>query len=336
MQRFRRFDWTLVTALLLTAACAKSQPIAGETATPPPLMHPATFGSALHGPAYVNGTYSCKSCHGPELQGGGAAPSCSQCHSFPLDHTGFGAGTCTGCHAGIEAEWVSSVDLHAASAAEVLLNVEHDSNELLVDACLNCHSMRQRVAGMTIDQFVTPVDTTGSPAGVWTLLPGASAWQATGCVVCHDPSSTELGKIAKYGAILDQDPADTYFLASALPVPSQSVFAPATDSYVDTAYLNTTSVAVAAVKLCDTCHDPADQGAPPNAVLNGHDYGPQGGDSRAFVTASHAGMSCIDCHPAHAFAPVDPDTHSACGKRGCHDVSRLGTAPGVVHTNHLP
>ena len=306
--------------------------------------HPNFSDPSIHGPQYVNESLPCTACHGAQLQGQGIAPSCSQCHAFPFGHT---AGSdCGGCHAGVYTDWASvltSVDKHAATAADVLLNVEHDSSELLVDACLNCHSMFQRVAGMTIDQLVTPIDTVVAlgnvaPEGTWTLLPGASAWQATRCEVCHDVTSTTKGKLAKFGAILDQDPAfgvTTYFAAADLPQPSQSVFDPSADSYVDTPYASLTSTAVAATKICYTCHDPADQGGDPDAIVGGHDYGPQGGDSRAFVTASHRGLGCTDCHPTHDFTPVHPDSYAACGTSGCHDVSRVGTSPGVVHTNHI-
>jgi hypothetical protein len=303
--------------------------------------HPDFSEPTIHGPEYFTGKLGCAGCHGA------FAPSCGQCHAFPFDHPGLAGGDCGACHAGVWADWASvltSLDKHAASAVDVLLNVEHDSSELLVDACLNCHSMPQRVAGMTIDQLVSPISTVVpqddvAPEGTWTLRPGASAWQATRCEVCHDVTSTEKGKLAKLGAILDQDPSvgvTTYFAASSLPQPAQSVLDPSNDTYADTPYVSTTAVAVAAVKICCTCHDPADQGGGPNKVVGGHDYGPQGGDSRAFVTASHAGLSCIDCHPTHDFTPVDPDARPACGTTGCHDVSKVGTSPGVVHTNHIP
>jgi hypothetical protein len=305
--------------------------------------HPNFTDPSIHGPAYVNDSLPCTGCHGANLKGQGLAPSCAGCHAFPMAHTP--GSDCGSCHASVLTEWasvVTSADKHAASAADVLLNVEHDSSELLVDACLNCHSMFQRVAGDTIDQFVTPIDTVVplgqvAPAGTWTLVPGAPAWQATRCEVCHDVTSTAKGKLSKYGALLDADPAGpSYFDTASLPQPSQSVFDPAHDAYVDTPYLSTTSTGVAAVKLCYTCHDPADQGDDANhAVVAGHDYGPQGGDSRAFVTASHAGLTCVDCHPTHDFTPVDADIRPACATAGCHDASKAGTAPGVVHTNHI-
>jgi hypothetical protein len=225
----------------------------------------------------------------------------------------------------------------------VLLNADHDTNELLVDQCLQCHSMFQRPLG--IAHFVTPIDQVGSPAGTWTLLPGASDWQATRCEVCHDPTSAGAGKLAKYGAILDQAFDPSYTTASALPAPYQWVF-DGISAYVQTPMTLTAknALGIAATKVCHTCHDPDDQGADPNKIVGGVDYGPQGGDSRAFVTSSHAGMACSDCHPTHDFKPVDPSTsptgapgYFACLGSGCHSgTSAAKPGPGVVHVNHIP
>jgi hypothetical protein len=307
-----------------------------------PPMHPNFSLPTAHGPAYVNGAYPCTSCHGANLLGQGIAPSCTSCHAFPLDHLTVAGTACSSCHADIAAEWSSSADLHAASATDVLLNVDHDTNELLVDECLQCHTMFQRPLG--IATFVTPID----QVGPWSLLPGASAWQATKCEVCHDPASSKPAKIAKYGAILDRAFDASYVDLSAaatqqaypdltwLVAPYQYVLGAA--GYVQTAIVPGANGAVGleANKLCSSCHDPDDQGGDPNVVIGTIDYGPQGGDSRAYMTASHGGLTCIDCHPTHDFTPVDPDTKRACGTSGCHDVSRVGTVPGVVHTNHLP
>ena len=71
------------------------------------------------------------------------------------------------------------------------------------------------------------------------------------------------------------------------------------------------------------------------------DYGPQGGDSRSFVTSDHASLGCTDCHKTHDFTPIeDPRTDARCSGAGCHVAggpATLGgvTAPLAVHTNHL-
>ena len=48
------------------------------------------------------------------------------------------------------------------------------------------------------------------------------------------------------------------------------------------------------------------------------------------------GITCIDCHPTHDFAPVDGDVTPSCATAGCHDVSKGGSLPGVIHVNHIP
>ena len=308
--------------------------------------HPNFTDPSIHGPAYVNDSLPCTGCHGANLKGQGLAPSCAGCHAFPMAHTP--GSDCGSCHASVLTEWasvVTSADKHAASAADVLLNVEHDSSELLVDACLNCHSMFQRVAGDTIDQFVTPIDTVVplgqvAPAGTWTLVPGAPAWQATRCEVCHDVTSTAKGKLAKYGAYLDADPTATYLTPATLETddlggpPTQMIF-DGTSAYSAIA-LTAPTVGVDAVAICYSCHQWDDQGGDPNKIIGSVDYGSQGGDSRAFVTASHAYLTCIDCHPTHDFQPISPALKSACGGASCHDADRSSALPGVVHTNHIP
>ncbi|HZZ85989.1 MAG TPA: hypothetical protein VFE30_15745 [Anaeromyxobacteraceae bacterium] len=301
--------------------------------------HTSFIDGPVHKAAFSNELLPCKDCHGPTYLGQGIAPGCAVCHDghtatdFATVHVVDA--TCADCHALKGAQWASSTDLHHASAADVLTNVAHDTNELLVDQCLQCHSMFQRPLG--IAAFVTPIDQVGSPAGTWTLLPGASQWQATRCTVCHDPTSSEAARLAKYGAVLDQAFLPAYTDPATWPAATQFVLDPAAALYVETPYPATASaVGVKATQLCYTCHDPADQGGDPDKFVGTVDYGPQGGDSRAFVTSSHAGITCVACHPTHDFTPLDPAVAPSCQTTGCHDVSRAGSAPGVVHVNHLP
>jgi hypothetical protein len=336
--------------------------------------HPNFSDPSIHGPNYVNSSLPCTACHGASLEGSGIAPSCSQCHAFPFTHT---AGSdCGSCHQGDYTDWASvatSADRHAFDPAKVLLNVDHDTNELLVDECLQCHAMFQRPLGITY--FVNPAGfdpITGNPAycavnmlpdptvpqnypncqtqadvmtSGWALTANVGAWQATKCEVCHNPASATAGKIMKYGAMLDQaftaDYIDLDASATAASYPAQAWLAApyqwvlGSGGYAQTPYA-VTGVKSTATKLCYSCHDPDDEGDPTVLVtIAGVAYGPQGGDSRAFVTAHHAGLTCVDCHPTHDFTPVDPDTYSACGTGGCHDVTKVGSNPGVVHTNHI-
>lgn len=248
-------------------------------------------------------------------------------------HPGAGA-VCSQCHGPEAAAWKSPLDLHSADATAVLTNTDHNSAELLTDSCIKCHSAFQYPYGVA--SMVTPIDQTGP----WSLLAGASTWQATKCEVCHDANSTAPDKLAKYGAWLDGDFQRSYIaLASALPTASVHVFAGA--SYGSADYADQTTVTTQATRLCDSCHDPDDQGGDPSFVKGAKDYGPQGGDSRAYVTAHHAGFACIDCHPDHTFRPIeDPRTVAACNGTGCHTAAGplvIGsvTDPGVVHINHI-
>ena len=113
-------------------------------------------------------------------------------------------------------------------------------------------------------------------------------------------------------------------------------------TYVKTSYSDQSTLSVQATKLCDSCHDPDDQGGDPAKMLGGRNYGPQGGDSRAYVTSAHASLGCVDCHKTHDFAPEQDSAavkDGKCNALGCHTTARkLGgpSDPGFVHTNHIP
>ncbi len=368
-----------------------------------PRMHPNFSDPTVHAPAYSNETYSCYAagCHGPTLAGAGIAPACASCHAHSTLVT---QGACAQCHAVKMTEWASPADLHSAAAADTIGSTDHDTAELLVNECINCHSMFQR-ASYTIQQLVTPsgFGADGNPmycaanyadqnlyisgtttlctsaniyAGPWTLTlpdtastylpnpPVGAAWEATKCEVCHDPLSDAPAKLAKYGNILDlvnpasitqanpagdtffpayidlNDPAQATAWGSQLPnnwlsAPYQWVF-DATSGAYDLAALPAASDVVGSIKLtanklCSSCHNPDDQGDPTAADPT---YGPQGGDSRAYVTASHRGMTCVDCHLTHDFTPAEPALTSSCSTSACHG-GALPAGPGKVHTNHL-
>jgi hypothetical protein len=233
---------------------------------------------------------------------------------------------CAGCHATEQSQWAQAADLHALSPVACLTDATHNTSELLVDNCLKCHSTFQYALGVA--HFVTPVNQVGSPAGTWTAL-NVADWQATKCEVCHDPSATNTAKLAKYGSILDGPWSAGYTSVSALPAAYQKVIDIATGDTSTYIYPDQTTLAVQATKLCNTCHDPADQGGDSAITQGGINYGPQGGDSRAYVGANHEGFGCIDCHAPHNFMPVNPDTTTAC--KSCHSVARTGK----VHFNHL-
>ncbi len=122
---------------------------------------------------------------------------------------------CASCHTAEHQRWVNT--LHAASPADVLLNEDHNKEELLIDECIQCHAPFQATT-FHVGDFVQPLDQTGP----WKLVDAnVPQWQAIKCEVCHDPTSTAPQKLA--------------------------FFDPAAQSYV--AVKDTT-------ELCEKCHQP--------------------------------------------------------------------------------
>jgi hypothetical protein len=265
----------------------------------------------------------------------GASPSPPR--AIAAAHT-VGA-NCASCHVAEQMAWASPLDKHAASAADVLLNNEHNAGEGLPPAngnpaneCLLCHSAFQ-AKSFTVGDFVQPVNVGTNnngpslPDGSWSLTPGASHWQATNCQVCHDPMANSPKRLAKY----DGNTGTYQDVTGKTPV--SHVLDLVAKTYTDVPVK--AGLSAAATTLCDSCHDPEDQGADP-APAGSETYGPQGGDSRAYVSPSHQGLGCNDCHRGHDFQPADPSITLSCQGANCHDISQVGRGPGVVHLNHLP
>ena len=297
-----------------------------------PMLNPHpewTVWLQTHPAESVKNPTGCETCHGsttqPAKSGGPSRTSCFSCHNHASD------ARCADCHLVQQRLWASAENLHAAAAADILANVDHNTAELLNDDCLKCHSPFQVPLGVA--HFVTPLNQTGQPAGTWTVV-NSGDWQATKCVACHDPVSTNINKLAKYGSVLDGSWKPSYTKISDLPSAYQTVVGP-TGTVSTFTYVDQTTLAVQATRLCNSCHDPADQGGDPNITVGGIDYGPQGGDSRAYVTTSHQGLGCIDCHPTHDFTPAAPETTASCAGSACHSTSKADSLPGKVHFNHL-
>lgn len=293
--------------------------------------HPAwTEWYKSHAPQSVKNPAGCESCHGsttdPKQSGGAAKLSCFSCHNHSV------GSSCKDCHLVQQSLWASTNNLHAASAADVLANADHNTAELLNDNCLKCHSTFDYKLGVA--HFVTPVNQAGQPAGTWNAL-NASDWHATKCEVCHDPTATNLDKLAKYGSVLDGPWQPSYTNVVNLPAAYQTLTNPSNGLVSTFTYPDQTKLAIQATKLCNSCHDPADQGGDPNISVGGIDYGPQGGDSRAYLTTNHQGLGCIDCHASHDFTPNVPVTNPSCAVSGCHSSSQAASLPGKVHVNHL-
>lgn len=97
---------------------------------------------------------------------------------------------CADCHKEEHKRW--SLTLHAASPQDVLLNEEHDKEELLTDECIGCHAPFQ-AAKYHIGDFVQPVD----QKGPWKVVDAnVSKWEAIKCETCHDPTSKAPKKLA--------------------------------------------------------------------------------------------------------------------------------------------
>ncbi len=108
----------------------------------------------------------------------------------PFQHTP--GSDCAKCHGIAHGEWAMS--LHAATPSDVLLNKAHDTEELLLDECIQCHSPFQ-VGTYKIGDFVQPLNQTGP----WHLVAAnATKWQAIRCEVCHDVTSTAPHMLAFY------------------------------------------------------------------------------------------------------------------------------------------
>jgi hypothetical protein len=99
---------------------------------------------------------------------------------------------CSACHTEEHKRW--ALTLHAAAPQDVLLNEEHNKNELLTDECITCHAPFQ-VATSKVGDFVQPLD----QKGPWKLVDAnVKNWQAIKCEVCHDPTSHAPQKLAFY------------------------------------------------------------------------------------------------------------------------------------------
>lgn len=84
--------------------------------------------------------------------------------------------------------------MHAADPEAVLMNEEHNKEELLTDECLTCHVPFQS-AKLHVGDFVQPVDQNGP----WHLIDAnAKSWEAIKCEVCHTPISSTPKKLAFY------------------------------------------------------------------------------------------------------------------------------------------
>ncbi len=241
-------------------------------------------------------------------------------------HPATAGKNCRSCHVKQFQQWSDPHDLHALSAAAVLTDKTHNTEEQLDAGCLKCHSPFEVPLG--VGHFVAPLNRTGFPRGKWTVK-NQTDWHAVRCEVCHDLASRTPALLAKYGSELDGPWHNRYLALNRLPEAYQKIISLKTGDTSTYIYPDQKALPVLAVKLCNSCHDPADEGDEASVFFHGINLGPQGGDSRVYVSTSHKGFSCIDCHNPHTFEPVNPKTKPVCMR--CHSVPRKGS----VHLNHF-
>ncbi len=234
--------------------------------------------------------------------------------------------SCRNCHTKQFEQWSNPEDLHALPADGVLTDPKHNAEEPLNNSCLKCHSPFEVPLG--VGYFVTPVNRVGSPKGKWTVK-NQTGWHAVRCEVCHDLATRTPALLAKYGSVLDGPWKDRYIALANLPEAYQKVISLKTGDTETYVYPHQGSLKVLSTKLCNSCHDPRDEGDEPSVSFQDINLGPQGGDSRVYVSVSHKGFGCIDCHKPHTFEPVNPKTKPVCMR--CHSVPQKGS----VHLNHF-
>jgi|SRR3954451_2262882 hypothetical protein len=191
---------------------------------------------------------------------------------------------CAKCHREEYASWASGP--HGASYSKIFLNKEHNTNTLLMDDCLRCHSMHFQGS---IRDLITPVNRQGP----WKLVDSTLADRpAMPCLTCH--------QMHRHGNPLDRPPAvkpDSAGPTEEIVRPSVALFDRREQEYVSLDRLPLPQVFEGArlVKispdqrqaLCYQCHAPSATGQ----VRSGDDRTPVG---------VHEGLSCFACHEKHA------------------------------------
>jgi nitrate reductase cytochrome c-type subunit len=260
----------------------------------------------------------------------------------------------SGCHATQFSQWSASTPYTSAAYGELkghnvtmpqsLTNAAHNSDELLINDCIDCHSpfSARHMDGTTptkISELVTPADQTGSPAGTWSLtppyatavaasdpagfwLPAATsapaptqaAWEGISCRVCHNVNKLDPTTGLPTLAFFNSGPAVN---ATASPYAYTAVPTLA-NGQSDTTW------------LCNQCHQPNSD------------------DTREPLSVSvHAGLACTDCHGANPNGSGGFNHNLSAGQKGaaidqtscnrCHggknavnsghpDVTRLATS----------
>lgn len=199
---------------------------------------------------------------------------------------------CAGCHTAEHKRWADT--LHAASPTDVLLNEDHNKEELLLDECVGCHAPFQ--AGVfSVGDFVQPLDQNGP----WKLVDAnTSKWQAIKCEVCHDPASTAPQKLAFF------DPTtQSYVAVKDATELCEKCHQPGTDDSrnlkgsvheglqcVACHFAKGSEMSLDPKESCATCHPTVNPKHPDVTQLDTNYFNPDSMNDIHFV-------SCITCHP---------------------------------------
>jgi hypothetical protein len=190
---------------------------------------------------------------------------------------------CGKCHRQEYASWSSGP--HSATYSKIFLSKDHNSQTLLIDDCLRCHSMHFQGS---IRDLVTPVN----KQGPWRLLNTKLADQpAIPCLTCH--------QMHRHGDPLSRSPdakPDDAGPRQEITRPSLALFDRREQDYVSLNRLPLPTMLEGSrlVKispdqrqaLCYQCHAPNAGGE----VGSGDDRTPVG---------VHQGLSCFACHEKH-------------------------------------
>lgn len=199
---------------------------------------------------------------------------------------------CASCHTAEHKRW--STTLHAADPTAVLLNEEHDKNELLIDECISCHAPFQ-AAKYHIGDFVQPLD----QKGPWHVVDAnVKAWQAIKCEVCHDPASTAPNKLAFYDGT-----KQAYVAVNGVTELCEKCHQPGTDDSRDLAgslhqglhcatchFQKGTEMSLDPHGACAQCHTTIDPKHPDVTKLDTTYVSPDSKNDIHFIT-------CATCHP---------------------------------------
>ncbi|MDE3088740.1 MAG: hypothetical protein KGJ80_05085 [Chloroflexota bacterium] len=217
---------------------------------------------------------------------------------------------CQGCH---PQEWNAwSRSGHAMTLSAQLLNSSHNSEELLDQTCVKCHS--PELGTVKISDLVQPID----QKGPWKLVgqyANLGDLPSIPCLACHQAHA-----VKQPGLLPGMDFADesTFYRDVTAPeVANLFIYDAFAQKYIDPAPIapvmnGDQSIPIAdtrANRVCYTCHateQVASNLFEPSKPPEG-DNSVSTGDDRTLMGA-HQGLPCVTCHMAggdHSFNPMN-------------------------------